>query len=255
MRESPTRQLRVARSLWTKCCDARYFMPHATCAAISVWSRYAAIYQRQIHIRYVPPSSRRHARHDTDKTVLSCLLWRCEFIRPDRQTSAFCVAVCRAAQCDRRTHSDGERTCPTVNSHRHTRRDKTVAPACRPPPQRRRPGRQLRLAARPPTRSDVVRHAKCKHAVDCCISLNLNFFTKRHATRVIHRLTVQTLPDGLETQFTPPDTTRQDRLVVSGGQCELGIKVRRPKFWSGYQCRSLPVNKHDGKINISLQAE
>ena len=23
--------------------------------------------------------------------------------------------------------------------------------------------------ARPPTRSDVVRHAKCKHAVDCCI--------------------------------------------------------------------------------------
>ena len=32
-------------------------------------------------------------------------------------------------------------------------------------PPRRRPGRQLRLAARPPTRSDVVRHAKCKHAV------------------------------------------------------------------------------------------
>jgi len=70
----------------------------------------------------------------------------------------------------------------------------------------RRPGRKLRLAARPPTRSDVVRHAKCKHAVDCCIWLNINFFTKRRATRVIYRLTVQTLPDGLETQFTPPDS-------------------------------------------------
>jgi len=62
--------------------------------------------------------------------------------------------------------------------------------------------------------------------VDCCIWLNLNFFTKRHATRVIYRLTVQTLPDGLETQFAPPDTTQSQRqycLVVSGGRCELGI--------------------------------
>jgi len=50
----------------------------------------------------------------------------------------------------------------------HTRHDKTVAPACPPPPPRRRPGKQLRLAARPPIHSDVVRHAKCKHAVDCC---------------------------------------------------------------------------------------
>ena len=31
--------------------------------------------------------------------------------RPDRQTGAFCVGVCRAAQCDRRTHSDAARTC------------------------------------------------------------------------------------------------------------------------------------------------
>ena len=119
-----------------------------------------------------------------------------------------CVGVRPAAQCGRRTHSDAERTCPAVSSHRHTRHDKTVAPACRPPP-RRRPGRQLRLVARPPTRSDVVRHAKCKHAVDCRIWLNLNFFAKRHATRVIYRLTVQISPDGLETQFTPHDTTLQ----------------------------------------------
>jgi len=63
----------------------------------------------------------------------------------------------------------------------------------------------------------------CKHAVDCCIWLNLNFFTKRHSTRVIYRLTVQTLPDRLETQFTPPDTTQ---TALSGGQCELGITRR-----------------------------
>ena len=36
---------------------------------------------------------------------------------------------------------------------------------------------------------------------------------------MIYQLTVQTLPDGLETQFTPPATTH----VVSGGRCELGI--------------------------------
>jgi len=63
-------------------------------------------------------------------------------------------------------------TRQTVGAHpflAHARHDKNVVPACRPPPPRRRPGRQLRLAARPPTRSDVVRHAECKHAVDCCI--------------------------------------------------------------------------------------
>ena len=40
------------------------------------------------------------------------------------------------------------------------------------------------------------------------LPLTVSCFTKRHATRVIYRLTVQTLPDGLETQFTPPDTTQ-----------------------------------------------
>ena len=113
-----------------------------------------------------------------------------------------------------------------ANSHRHTRQNKTAAPASRPPPWRGT-GRQLRLTPRPPTHNDVVPKyiygqraghiyrgllwlyaTKSKHAVDCCIWLNLNFFTKRQATKVIYRLTVQTLPDGLETQFTPPDTTQ-----------------------------------------------
>jgi len=40
-------------------------------------------------------------------------------------------------------------------------------------------------------------------------------FTKRHATRVIYRLTVQTLPDGLETQFTPPARHDADSTVLS----------------------------------------
>ena len=103
-----------------------------------------------------------------------------------------------------------------ANSHRHTRHDKTVAPTSRPPP-RRRPGRQLCLAARPPTRSDVVRQENVNTLWTAAYDENLNFFTKRHATRVIYRLTVQTLPDGLETQFAPPDTT----------QTGLSCRVRR----------------------------
>jgi len=146
------------------------------------------------------------ATTQTAWTVLSCLVWWCELSRPDRQTGAF--FVWSVSECVGRRSATAGRT-PTQNAlarrsiHTATP-DKTVAPACRPPPRRR----QLRLAARPPTRSDVLRHAKCKHVVKCCILLNLNFFTKRQATTLVLRLTVQTLPDGLETRFTPPDTTQ-----------------------------------------------
>ena len=76
---------------------------------------------------------------DTTQTGPSCLVWlRCELSHPP--TSAFSVGVCWVAQCDRRTHSDAERTCRANNSRRHTRQYKTATPASRPPPPRRRPG-------------------------------------------------------------------------------------------------------------------
>jgi len=61
----------------------------------------------------------RHTRHDTDMTVLLCLVWRCELCQPDHPISAFGVGVCRAAQAlpvrppdalRRRTHLSGSRT-------------------------------------------------------------------------------------------------------------------------------------------------
>jgi len=110
-------------------------------------------------VQRVKANSHRHVRHDKDGTVLSCLVWRCELSRPGRPTSVFCVGrVCRAAQCDRPTRSDAERTFPAVSSHRHTRQDKTVSPAYRPPPLQRSPGSGLRLATRPPT----ARQQRCR---------------------------------------------------------------------------------------------
>ena len=38
-----------------------------------------------------------------------------------------------------------------------------------PVDRRRRDAGQAGSCARPPTRSDVIRYAKCKHAVDCCV--------------------------------------------------------------------------------------
>ena len=68
-------------------------------------------------------NSHRHARHDTDRTVLSCLMWRREPSRFDRQTGAFCVwsvsecvgsAVRPPDALRRRT---AERTCRADSIH------------------------------------------------------------------------------------------------------------------------------------------
>jgi len=55
-------------------------------------------------------NSRRHTRHNTDRTILSYLVWRCELSRPDRRQ------VCSALKCD------GQRSVST--GHTHTLRRK-----------------------------------------------------------------------------------------------------------------------------------
>jgi len=95
----------------------------------------------------------------------------------------------------------------------HTRHDKTVAPACRPQPPRRRPGRQLRLAATP--RSDVVRHENVNTLWTAVWSIGWLFRLCQTVSRLnSHRLARH----------------RQDRLVVSGGRCELGIRPERDQL-------------------------
>jgi len=53
------------------------------------------------------------SRHDTDRTVLSCLVWRCELSRPDRPTGAFCVWS--VSECVGRRSATAGRT-PTQNA-------------------------------------------------------------------------------------------------------------------------------------------
>ena len=69
-------------------------------------------------------NSHRHTRHDTDRTVLWCLVWRCELSRPERSVSE-CVGRHRHCRCDRRTHSDAERTCRAVGQTQFTPPDTT----------------------------------------------------------------------------------------------------------------------------------
>ena len=63
----------------------------------------------------VKPNSHRHghARHDADRTILSCLVWRCELSRPDSQAGAFCVRS--VSECVGRRSATAGRT-PTPNA-------------------------------------------------------------------------------------------------------------------------------------------
>ena len=98
--------------------------------------------RRAVHcIIYTPPSvkasSHRHAGHDTNRTVLSCLVWRCELSRPDSQTGAFCVWS--VSECVGRHSATAGRTLTQnalVRRSVHTRHDKTRLP--RLPVDRRR---------------------------------------------------------------------------------------------------------------------
>ena len=62
-------------------------------------------------VREVRANSHRHARHDTDRTVLTFLVWRCELSRPDSQTGAFCSV----SECVGRRSATAGRT-PTQNA-------------------------------------------------------------------------------------------------------------------------------------------
>jgi len=57
--------------------------------------------------------SHRPPRHDTDGTVLSCLVWWCELSRPASQTGAFCVWS--VSECVGRRSATAGRT-PTQNA-------------------------------------------------------------------------------------------------------------------------------------------
>ena len=128
------------------------------------------------------------SRYDTDRTVLSCLVWQRELSRPVRSVPGLCRsesgdAVRPLDALRRRTHLSGGQFTLPHQSRQDCRACLSTAAAT-----------QARQAATP---SRPTAHAqrrctprKCKHAVDCCIRLNPNFFTERHATRVIYRLTV-----------------------------------------------------------------
>ena len=95
---------------------------------------------------------------DTTQTGPSCRVW-CGVPCLCRSASDSAMRPLDALQ--RRTHlSCGQFTPPH-------QKDKTVAPACRPPPPRRTPGRQLRSRPTAHTQRRCTPR-KCKHVVDCC---------------------------------------------------------------------------------------
>ena len=63
-------------------------------------------------------NSRRHTRHNTDRTILSCLVWRCELSRPDRrQVWRWSVTGSEVWAPDTHTHSDAKCTFLAVKPH------------------------------------------------------------------------------------------------------------------------------------------
>ena len=168
-----------------------------TCTRVCVM-----VWVREWRCGVLKANSHCHARYDTHRTVSSCLVWWCELSRLDRQTGAFCVwsvsewVWWRSATAGR---TPMQNTLVRWSIHTTTP-DKTRLPhlpvdcLCRG------------WASHAATPSHPTAHMqwhcmpqKCKHAVDCCIWLNLNFSTKHHATRVIYWLTVKSLPDCLQT--------------------------------------------------------
>ena len=77
----------------------------------------------------LPLHTGQHTRHDKDRTVLSCLVRWCELSRPDRprqvRSASECVGRRRYCRCDRRTHSEAERTCQAVGPTQFTPPDTT----------------------------------------------------------------------------------------------------------------------------------
>jgi len=70
---------------------------------------------KALKCEHVNKNSHRHTRHDTDRTVLWCLVWLCELSRLDGQTDAFClvcVGVWRSATA-RRTPTQNALVRPT----------------------------------------------------------------------------------------------------------------------------------------------
>ena len=68
------------------------------------------------------------AHQTRHRTVLSCMVWRCELSRPTTRqvrSASECVGRRRHCLCDRRTHSDAERTCQTVGRTQFTPPDTT----------------------------------------------------------------------------------------------------------------------------------
>jgi len=134
--------------------------------------------------KLTPP---RQTRHRYDCFVLLCLVWRCELSRLDRQsrqTGAFCVWS--VSECVRRRNATAGRT-RTQNA--------LVGPTQFATTDTTRLDRRACLSTAAATQArQAGTPAPRPHAATLYTSQN-NFFSKRHTTRVIYRLTVQTLPD------------------------------------------------------------